>query len=186
MCVTTQTDLYLGVAHGWDILARWPLDASTWMLGIIPYSVFLSYTVRWVASLGRIADSHLQNFSSSVSVPGCCVCRRLFVLFVRVMSLVCVVKDGFNGGLKYLCLWGFSIKTRLRSSFLPLVLGVFLLQAVIERTTLDRRQALRPKFSVWPVGVSSCFKRIPELILYCLSTKLFILCMHGYTLWVSA
>ena len=25
--------------------------------------------------------------------------------------------------------------------------------------------ALGPKFSVWPVGVSSCFKRIPELIL---------------------
>ena len=35
MCVTTQTDLYLGVAHGWDIPAWWPLDASTWMLGII-------------------------------------------------------------------------------------------------------------------------------------------------------
>ena len=88
MCVTTQTDLYLGVAHGWDNPAWWPLEASTWMLGIIPYSVFLSYMVRWVASLGRIADSHLQNFSPSVSVPGCCVCRRLFVLFV-MCNLLC-------------------------------------------------------------------------------------------------
>ena len=92
MCVTTQTDLYLGVAHGWDIPAWWPLDASTWMLGIIPYSVFLSYMVRWVASLGRIADSHLQNFSPSISVPGCCVCCRLFVLSVYVIS--CVRREG--------------------------------------------------------------------------------------------
>ena len=152
------------MAHGWDIPAWWPLDASTWMLGIIPYSVFLSYMVRWVASSGRIADSHLQNFSPSVSVQGCCVCRRLFVLFVCVIS--CVRREG---RIQWRTLISFSMgfldKDKAPLFLPPPCTRGISLEAVIERTTLDRRQALRPKFSVWPVRVSSCFRKMPELII---------------------